>query len=145
MQPIIELFFAGIYRLRGRHFCKFQRISYSKAGFRWTCTLPGDLSHDQFLLQSASNPTNDIILSRCDTSFIFGHYFKCLGYSFEKLPNKILVSNSAYSRSPFLGCLQISMKQISKRACCATLSGLPRWVWWTTYKILTLFLGFSPS
>ena len=92
MQPIIELFFAGIYRLRGRHFCKVPQISYSKAGFRRTCTLPGDLSHDHLLLQSASNPIHDIILSRCDTSSIFGRP-PGIDYSFEKLPDKIVVSN----------------------------------------------------
>ena len=73
MQPIIKLLFASIYRLRARHFCKFQAISYSKAGFDERVLSLGTYHMIIYLfLQSAWNPTNDIILSRCDTSFISG-------------------------------------------------------------------------
>ena len=57
-------------------------------------------------LQSASSPTNDIILSRCDTSFNSGINFKYVGYIFFLLIKLLSIQQKS---NHFLGCLEISI------------------------------------
>ena len=62
MQPIVELLFARVYRLRSRHFATFQRNQLFQGGIaNESSILSRELSHDDSIIQSKVVCIHDFI------------------------------------------------------------------------------------